>query len=109
MEYKVLVLEPALEFIDSQDDKIQAKILRAIGLLKLFGYDLREPHTKKIQGVDGLFELRIKVATNICRLFYFHYEGKVYVVTSGFIKKEDKTNPREIEKAVRIMNEFMRG
>jgi len=109
MNYKVTFLEPALDFIESQDEKMQAKIFRSIGLLKLFGYELREPHVKKIQGVENLFELRIKVATNICRLFYFHYEGKVYVVTSGFVKKEDKTNPREIERAVKIMGEFKRG
>ena len=43
MKFKVTVLEPALDFIDSQDDKMQAKILRSIGLLKTFGYELREP------------------------------------------------------------------
>jgi len=109
MVYKVKLLESAIDFIGSQDEKMQSKIFRTIGLLKLFGHELREPHMKKIQGVDGLYELRVKLASNICRLFYFHYLGNIFVVTSGFVKKEDKTNPREIERAAKIMDEFKRG
>ena len=59
--------------------------------------------------MDDLFELRVKIATDICRLFFFQYKGRVFVVTSGFVKKEDKTNTREIDKAVKIMNEIMTG
>lgn len=109
MNYKVIILEQAIDFIESQNEKMKAKIFRTIGLLKMFGYDLKEPHVKKIQGADDIFELRVKVATNISRLFFFHFTGKEYVVTSGYIKKEDKTNPREITKAKKIMVEFLNG
>lgn len=109
MKYEVQLMDPATEFIISQNEKMQAKIQRTISLLEEFGPSLHEPHSKKIKGQDKLFELRVKVATNICRLFYFPYNGKMYVATSGFVKKEDKTNPREIDKAVRLMNMFLRG
>ena len=109
MNYEVKLLEPAVDFILSQEIKMQAKIQRTIGLLEEFGNGLREPHAKKIHGVEGLYELRVKLATNICRLFFFQYKGKVYVVTSGFVKKEDKTDPREIGKAVKLMNEVLQG
>ena len=109
MSYEVKLLESAVDFILSQEIKMQAKIQRTIGLLEEFGNGLREPHVKKIHGVEGLYELRIKLATNICRLFFFQYKGKVFVITSGFVKKEDKTNPREIDKAVKLMNEVLQG
>jgi phage-related protein len=105
MANEVKLLEEALSFLDKQPQKMQAKILRGIFLLEEFGSQLREPHVKKIKGVEGLFELRVKLATNICRLFFFHLDGQVYVVTSGFVKKENKTNPREIAKAVKLMNQ----
>jgi len=55
----------------------------------------------------NLFELRVQLSSDICRLFYFHDDGKIYVVTSGFIKKIQKTDPKEIEKAIKLKNEFL--
>jgi len=109
MKFEVRLLESAAEFILTQDIKMRAKIQRTIAMLEDFGYNLREPHVKKIQGVNDLYELRVKVATNICRLFFFQFEGKVYIVTSGYVKKEDKTNSREIEKAYKLMMHYKEG
>jgi phage-related protein len=107
MSCSVELLDEAVDFITSQDMKMQAKIMRNIALLEEFGSDLREPHSKKVKGTKSLRELRIKLASNICRLFYFHSEGKIYVVTSGFVKKDNKTNPRQISKAIKLMEEFL--
>ena len=85
---------------------MQAKIQRTIELLKEFGYLLPEPHSKKLKSIDYLHELRVKTGNDICRLFYFHWKDKIYVVTSGYIKKSDKTDINEIKKAVRMMNEI---
>ncbi len=63
------------------------------------------PHSKTLKGTDGLRELRIKFASDIVRLFYFHHRGRVYVVTSGFVKKTAKTDARELQRAVRLMRE----
>ena len=85
---------------------MQAKIQRTINLLKEFGYALPEPHSKKMKTVDDLSELRVKLGTDICRLFYFHWKDKIYVITSGYIKKSNKTNKNEILKALNIMQQF---
>ena len=53
------------------------------------------------------YELRIKLGSDICRLFYFYWKDKIYVVTSGYIKKTNKTDKRQIEKAIKIKNQFM--
>jgi hypothetical protein len=38
-------------------------------------------------------------------LFYFNNE--LYIILSGFIKKQDKTNPSEIKKALKIQRQYI--
>jgi phage-related protein len=47
------------------------------------------------------------VATDICRLFYFHFKEKLYVCTSGFIKKSNETDMQEIHRALKIRTDFL--
>lgn len=102
------ILAPANEFIDSLPGKMQSKIYRTIDLLREFGYTLPEPYSKVLKGTPGLKELRVKLATDICRLFYFHHKEKVYVVMSGYVKKRNETDKREVDRALRLMNEVLR-
>jgi phage-related protein len=104
MNYEVIVLVSAKEFLDSLDVKLKAKSFRTIQLLCEFGPFLSEPHSKKVSGINGLFELRVIQGNNICRFFYFHDKEKVYVITSGFIKKDQKLKKSEIDKALKIFN-----
>ena len=104
MNFKVILTEEASRFIVSLPVKMQAKIQRTIDLLKEFGYMLPKPHSKKLIGIKDLFELRIKLGNNVCRLFYFHWKNKIYVITSGYMKKSRKTDQSEIKKAVNAMN-----
>jgi len=109
MNFRVELLDEAVNFILSLPVKMQAKIQRTIILLKEFGYSLPEPHSKKIRGTENLRELRVKYGSDICRLFYFYWKDRIYVVTSGYIKKSDKTDKKQISKAVRLMKEIMEG
>jgi phage-related protein len=106
MNYEVEFTDEAAEFIFSLPVKMQAKIQRTIGLLQEFGYSLPEPHSKKIKGTKSLYELRVKLASDISRLFYFHWEEKVYIITSGYLKKSKKTDKEEILKAIKIMKKI---
>ena len=106
MNFEVELTEKAVAFILSLSVKMQAKIQRTIDLLVEFGYTLPEPHSKKVSGTKFLHELRVKHGSDICRLFYFHYKDKIYIITSGYIKKSQKTDKKEIEKAIKIMNLF---
>jgi hypothetical protein len=65
MEYIVKILKPARDFICSLDKKMRAKGYRIIDLLKEFGIFLPEPHVKKIKSVKDLWELRVKLGSNI--------------------------------------------
>jgi len=104
--YNVNLLEPAKELIDSLDTKMKAKTLRTIDLLEEFGPFLKEPHSKKLKSHD-IYELRVKFASDILRLFYFFSGNELYVITSGFIKKQNKTNKNEIAKAICIKRTYM--
>ena len=107
MKYSVHILEPARDFLLKLDAKIRAKAFRTIDLLQEFGPFLKEPHAKKITGTKHLYELRIKLGSNIYRLFYFHHEHNIYVVTSGYMKKDSKLNRTEIDKALQLMKLFI--
>jgi phage-related protein len=106
MHYEVELLEEAVDFVRSLPIKMQAKIQRTIALLKEFGYLLPEPHSKKIKGHKDLYELRVKSGSDICRLFYFYWKDKIYIVTSGYSKKSNKTDINQIERAMRLMKQM---
>ncbi len=108
MNYRVDLIEDAGDFILSLNLKMQAKVQRTIGLLEEFGFNLKEPHVKKIRNTEDLFELRIKAGSDICRLFFFFWKNRTFIITSGYMKKTNKTDPNEIKRAVRIMGEFRR-
>lgn len=83
------------EFLDSLPVKHRAKALWEIELLAVHGPDLTMPYVKHID--SELWELRIKYASDISRIFYFiHIQGKI-VLLHGFLKKTQKTPPKEIE------------
>ena len=62
--------QPVRVFLDSLDIKMRAKSLYGLSILEEYGNRLREPYSKPIS--DGLFELRIKFASDITRIFYFY-------------------------------------
>ena len=80
-----------------------ARYLRYTDRMEVFGPDLGMPHTRAIGG--GLFELRLKAVEGIARIFYCMVVGKKIMVLHQFIKKTDKTPPRELATARRRMKE----
>lgn len=67
------------------------------------GPNLGEPHTEAFGG--GLFELRLKGAEGIVRVFYCTLVGKRIVMLHSFIKKTQKTPPSERKIAENRMKE----
>jgi len=55
---------------------------------------------------DGLYELRTEYEGNIYRIFFIFDEGKIVVLFNGFQKKTQKTPENEIDKALKIKNEY---
>ncbi|WP_294097092.1 type II toxin-antitoxin system RelE/ParE family toxin [uncultured Cetobacterium sp.] len=97
---------PVKDFLLDLELKMRAKALKEIEILQTFGSELREPHVKYMQ--DGIFELRIKSANNISRIFYFFFTKEKIILTNGFIKKTQKTPKKEIEKAIEYKIDYVR-
>ena len=97
---------PVREFLDGLDIKMRQKMLRSIQALQEMGTALRMPLSESLG--DGIFELRAKVGTNISRVMYFFVIGNRAVLTHGFIKKTQKTPPRELQRAKDIRNDYLK-
>jgi phage-related protein len=80
-----------------------ARFIRYAERMEVFGPDLGMPHTRSMGG--GLFELRIKAAEGIARVFYCTVVDRRIVVLHQFVKKSEKTSPKELEIARRRMKE----
>lgn len=86
------------------DDSVQAEIFTLPKTLQAryaalsrrmmtSGPNLGMPHTKALG--DGLFELRLKGAEGIARVFYCTQTGRNIVMLHSFVKKTDKIPPVE--------------
>lgn len=86
-----------LWFLDSLDDKMAAKLVGLMEVLEEKGTELRLPYSEYLD--DGIFELRCKQGSNTIRVLYFFYIGKKIIATNGFVKKTQKTPPKELKLA----------
>lgn len=57
---------------------------------------------------SNLYELRSQVGKNIQRAIYFQKIDNQYLITHGFTKKSQKTPVREINRAIRIKDNYER-
>ena len=80
-----------------------ARFLRYAERMEVYGPDLGMPHTRAVG--DGLFELRLKAAEGIARVFYCTLVGRRIVMLHQFTKKSEKTPRKELEIAMRRMKE----
>ena len=100
--------------IEYYDEKLQAAALAfPTGILARYlhltdrmieyGPDLGMPHTRAMG--SGLFELRLKSGEGIGHVFYCTLVERRMVMLHQFVKKTDKTPPKELSIARRRMKE----
>lgn len=94
------------DFLKEQPVKIQDKIFKVIEIIESYER-IPTQYLKYISGTPGLFEARIKLGSNIWRVFCFFDEGKLVILLNGFQKKTQKTPKKEIDKATRLMAEYL--
>jgi phage-related protein len=84
---------------------MQARFLRIGDLLKNLGLAaMREPHVKHLSG--KLWEIRLKGRDGIGRAIYVTASGQRVIVLRTFIKKTQKTPPRELDIAFARLKEI---
>lgn len=97
---------PAEDFIRSLDAKMKAKIFRIVDMLEENGPTVRLPHSEYLE--DGIFEIRAKQGSDISRVLYFFCIGRKIILTNGFVKKTQKTPPKEIALAKKYRADYER-
>jgi phage-related protein len=88
-------------------DTLAARYIVLTRRMIALGPNLGEPHTKAIG--EGLFELRLKGAEGIARVFFCTLVGRRIVMLHSFIKKSERTPLREREVAELRMKEVKRA
>lgn len=92
-------------FLKGQPIKVQNKIYKVIEAIETFER-IPSKYLKHLTGTKGLYEARVKLASNIWRVFCFFDKGKLVILLNGFTKKTQKTPRKEIDKAVRLMEKY---
>ncbi|WP_395050178.1 type II toxin-antitoxin system RelE/ParE family toxin [Flavobacterium sp.] len=94
-----------LDFYKIQDDKVKAKIKNILELVKQVDR-VPEKFLKHLFGSEGVYEIRIEYQSNIYRIFCCFDKGNLVVLFNAFQKKTQKTPNSELEKAIRLKNEY---
>jgi len=94
-----------LEFYGEQAIEIQKKIDWTFDFIREF-QRIPEQYLKHVEGTDGLYEIRIMFGGRIFRVFCCFEAGNLIILFHGFEKKSQKTPSREIERAMRIRQEY---
>lgn len=94
-----------LDFYENQPDNVQRKIEWTLNLIKVTR-QVPEKYFKHLEGTKGLYEIRVEVGNNIYRIFSFFDRGNLVVLGNAFQKKTQKTPKQELEKAIKIMEEY---
>jgi phage-related protein len=93
------------DFLKKQPERVQDKIYKVIEAIETLE---RVPanYLKAMAGTKGLYEARIKLGSDIWRVFCFFDQGKLVILLNGFAKKSKKTPKKEIDKATSLMGAY---
>ena len=91
MECQILQLEAEILALPAG---LVARFLRYPERLEIYGPDLGMPRARAMG--QGLFELRLKAAEGIARVFYCTIVDRQIVMLHQFVKKTEKTPAREL-------------
>lgn len=92
-------------FFENLSDKVKCKIDDVLFMMTILE---RVPSKffKSIESKKGLYEIRVEYESNIYRIFCCFDKGNLVVLFNGFQKKTQKTPTKELDKALKIMEEY---
>jgi phage-related protein len=96
-----------LDLYKNLDIKVKTKIQYVFELIKQVDR-VPEKFLAPMTGYEGLFEIRIEYQSNIYRIFCCFDKGQLVVLLNRFQKKTQKTPKEEIERAMRLKNDYFR-
>jgi len=92
-----------VQFLDSVPDKVRDKFIWTFQLIEEIEY-VPVTYLKHIE--DGIYEVRVKIGSNIYRIMAFFDDQKLVLTINGFQKKTQKTPKSEIARAKKIREEY---
>lgn len=95
------------DFLKKQTEKVQNKIYKVIEAIEILER-VPETYLKPRKTKKGLYEARIQLGSNIWRVFCFFDKGQLVILLNGFQKKSQKTPPKEIDKAIKLMDAYFK-
>jgi phage-related protein len=105
MKYSIIYYSQEIqEEIMNLPVTLQARFIGLTDRMMEHGPNLGLPHTDAFGG--GLFELRLKGAEGIARVFFCLIVKQQIVMLHSFIKKTQKTPDKELKLAKQRMKEF---
>ena len=105
MDYSIEYYSEAVEEdILDLPDTLAARYVVLTRRMMAVGANLGPTHTDSFG--EGLFELRLKGADGIARVFFCTLIGRRIMMLHSFIKKSQKTPQRELEVARKRMKEI---
>ena len=94
-------------FYAEQTDEVRRKINQVLLLIQS-QQRIPTKFLKHIESTEGLYEIRVELASNIYRIFCCFDEGRLVVLFNAFQKKTQKTPQAEINKALKIKDEYFK-
>ena len=91
--------EPVKEWLKSLPEEDRRTIGCDIKTVQ-YGYPIGMPLTRKLNGTNGLEEVRCKLSNGIARII-FYVEDDTIVLLHGFVKKTQKTPQKELDVAIK--------
>ena len=96
-----------INFYKTLDISVKSKFQYVFELIKQVEM-VPKKFLSPMTGYKGLFEIRVDYKSNIYRVFCCFDKGKLIVLFNGFQKKSQKTPKKEIEKAMKLKEEYFR-
>lgn len=97
-----------MDFYKNLGDKVKEKVKYVLELIKQVDR-VPEKFLSPMTGYDGLFEVRVEYQSNIYRIFCCFDQGQLVVLFNGFLKKTQKTPKDEIDRAMRLKDEYFKS
>jgi len=95
--------EYTTNFLDTQPERVRNKFIWTFQLIE----EIEIVPTNYLKHLeDGIYEVRVKLGSNIFRVMSFFDEDKLVITINGFQKKTQKTPKSEILRAKKIRIEY---
>ncbi len=91
------------DFLETLPDKVRDKFFWTFELIEDIE-SIPKIYFKHLE--DGIYEIRVKLGSNIYRIFAFFDKDKLVLTINGFQKKTQKTPKQEINKAKSLRKQY---